>query len=595
MNGKFQRTVACACVLSMMVLAVVGCKKQEETVDETTAEVEETTEQQKENGKIFGGISIVEITEIAYHGEELRTSAEKIATKLEEMGASEIKLIEGTPSGDGYAVELGCEENDNRLMELDENSAIVSTYMGRILAAVKSDVFSHELAANMLYEFICDAKHTDSFTKTVKLHDAKAVELENGVTVKQFDKLPATAVSKPHFAGTTKLDATKYQVGEIMEFEISFKNAFEITGCPQFFYELRADDGKNISGLVDGKSGTISISTVMTTPGFVHLKVSPAFDDGSIIPDTDIYEGGACAAIEKIEQNLEEPEDFDEFWSAQKARLDEIGLEVAYKTEMPAANGYVAYDIGIKCVDGTVATGVLTMPKNATAKGLGAKIIYYGYGKASAVSPVYGTNKIVLAVNNHGIKNYDQSDAYYKEAAEKYDGFGFDTATNKDPNTSAFLNMMLRDIQAARYIMSMPEYNGEGIYLTGGSMGGMQAVCVAAQIGSENVSYLELTYPWCSDFGGAMLGKLPSRWVPEILDENGELVSGLLYFDPVNHAKRVTCDVSLSSCLGDYIVQPSGQVVLFKAFASENKTFKFRQNATHSYSSPEDESYEVIF
>ncbi len=397
-----------------------------------------------------------------------------------------------------------------------------------------------------------------------------------------------------YFDGTCEKDALTYKLNEEIKFNISLYNKDgEIIGCPKFSYTITGDDGQKISDTVDGTSGTLTLTTKLTKAGFVRVVVKAVELDGkTAIEGFDTYEGGAGADLKNVTQSLAEPSDFDEFWEAQIQRLPSFTLGDVKLTEIATdKSNFVAYDVEIPCVDGSKpATGVLTMPKNASAGSLSAEIQFYGYGHNVAAEPVFKTGTIVINVNSHGLKNTGMPDSYYTDyqAEITKDGkkFGFYTEDNKNPETCYFLNMHLRNIQLARYILAMPEYNGKGIVMSAGSMGAMQAIALAANIGN-NAKQLKIMYPWLSDIGGKSTGKVASIFQPETVDADGNVIAeGLLYFDSVNFAKRVSCPVTLGARLGDYTCPPSGMVVIYKAFASNDKSLEFRQNATHGYVSP---------
>ncbi len=436
------------------------------------------------------------------------------------------------------------------------------------------------------------------FTATLK-PDAS---YEKNYILFNFDK---DSKMDAYFNGTTTKDALSYAVGEEIEFNISLISDGRVIGAQKFQYTIEGDDGQKKTETVSGKDGTLTVKTKLNSPGFVHLTVKALENDGTVISNYKVYEGGAGAGIQNIQQTHAEPSDFDAFWSEQIARIDALGVQVISKTEMPSNNdAYYVYDVHIKCVDGSQpATGVLTVPKNAAAGTLKAKMLFTGYsdGKVQAMGAVFEKDTIVLNVNSHGAANYGKDAAYYTEMTNeitKTDGnktykFGFYTEDNKDPETCYFLNMHLRNTQLARYLVSLPEYNGEGVTLEAGSMGAMQATFVAWQL-REDAGLLKISYPWLSDLHDATDGKLKSIFFPALRD-GGELVEGLFYYDTLNFAKRVSssCKVQMYCRLGDYTCPPSGQVLVYNAFTTSDKELTFRQNGTHGTVTGDNITYTV--
>ncbi len=392
---------------------------------------------------------------------------------------------------------------------------------------------------------------------------------------------------KTYFKGTSEKDALSYTCGEDMKFNISLLCEGRVISCPQFRWEITADDGQQIrSGTVSGRNGTLALSASISTPGFVRLIVTPCDENGKAIDGMETFDGGAGADVLQLEQGLPEPEDFDSFWKTQIALLDEVEPEIISMVEVDSGTaGYVAYDVKIKCVGPTPVSGILTMPKGAKAGSLKAQMTFNGYGY-TGVTPVCAPNTLYFNVNAHGIDNL-QDDEYYKEFEQSHYKYGWDEEENKSPETCYFLYMDLRNIQGARWLLTRPEYDGKGLYLRGGSQGAMQCVAVSAFV-KETVD-LELFIPWMADLGGKEAGRIKG-WVPEANSD----VTGILYFDTANLAKRVTCPVRISGYLGDYTCPPSTLIVLYKNFsASSQKSLTLTQNGTHGRYPKDSYSYSL--
>ena len=382
-----------------------------------------------------------------------------------------------------------------------------------------------------------------------------------------------------YFKGSTTRDAVGYKCGEDIEFRLELSDGARRFGCPLFKWEMYGDDGAKSSGMAPGESGTIDLHTTLAKPGFVHVIVTACALDGTPLPTIDKFEGGAGAEIDKIEQGTPDPDDFDEFWKGQLARLDEVEPRVLYMNEIDSGDpDYRSYDIRLECVGPMPVSGILTLPRDAKPKSLRGRLGFHGYSFAVS-NVVRQPNTAYFQVNIHGINNFDKQ-SYYDEFSKAHAGFGFDRNENKSPETCYFLYVILRDIQAARYLKSIPEYDGGGVLLDGGSMGALQAVSVAAHI--DFAAGLNIYIPWLCDLGGIKVGRLRG-WRPEP-------DAGVMYFDTAIQAKRVTCPVEITCGLGDYVCPPSTEVVLWHNFKTQKK-ITFIQNMTHPYRPPEIISY----
>ena len=383
-----------------------------------------------------------------------------------------------------------------------------------------------------------------------------------------------------YFRGSTTKDAVGYLCGEEMRFELELVHDGKIFGVPLFKWEAYGDDGSVSSGILPGETGRAVITTSISKPGFVHLIVTACTLDGKPLDGIDKFEGGAGAELDRIEQGVADPEDFDEFWARQLARLDAVEPEVLMKKEVDSGDSdYVSYDIRLRSVGDVPVSGILTMPRNAAPGSLAGRIYFHGYGFAGGI--IYREpGAICLDVSIHGHENLREQ-AYYDEYAKKHAGFAFDREENKRPETCFFADLILRDIQAVRWLRTLPEYDGKGFMISGGSMGAMQSVNVAAHI--DDAVKLTINVPWLCDLGGIKVGRLRG-WRPEFDD-------GVRYFDTAAQASRVKCPVDISCGLGDYVCPPSGEVVLWHNFRTP-KTIRFIQNKTHPYNPVEVIAYE---
>ena len=159
--------------------------------------------------------------------------------------------------------------------------------------------------------------------------------------------------------------------------------------------------------------------------------------------------------------------------------------------------------------------------------------------------------------------------------------YGFSAEDYKDPSQSYFRNMILRDVQALRYLKTIPEWNGRDIQLTGGSMGAFQATAVAAL--EPGVTDLSVFIVWMCDVSGRSVGRL-AGWLPEYTDN-------LNYFDSVNFASRVKCPTTISQAgLIDYTATPTGVAAYYNALRVK-KSVTFVQSADHTLSPIRRETY----
>ena len=204
---------------------------------------------------------------------------------------------------------------------------------------------------------------------------------------------------------------------------------------------------------------------------------------------------------------------------------------------------------------------------------------YMGYGVASA-TPSSSPGMLTLSINVHGIENGREAE-YYK--SQNLTNYGFNSGENARPETSYFLGMILRVLRSLELLKTQPEWNGQDLVVSGGSQGGFQAIAGAAL--DQDVTQCLAHIPWLCDLGGPTAGRLKG-WRPDY-------TKGLGYFDAVNMAKRVACEISISAGLGDYVCPPSGVTVLYNNLKSQ-KRLELIQGKTHQFN-PKKSSQKIVW
>ena len=385
-----------------------------------------------------------------------------------------------------------------------------------------------------------------------------------------------------YFVGETDKNPLEYVVGEEITFTVTLKADGETISAPLFVYEIEQDgNGLVKRDHVDGTSGTAVIKTTLESPGFVKIYVAATSASGTELKGVSPFNGGAGVSVGKITQTVTEPEDFDEFWQGELAKLDEIEPKVTIVKDLSEDYpGFNVWDVRIDCV-GDPVSGYISFPKDAEPASLPILIGYTGYGVVS-LAPTVRNEYIVFAVNAHSIENDREPEYYTALSRGELISYGFNYKENLDRDKVYFKNMILRDVQALRYLKTLPEWDGENISLNGGSQGGFQATAVAAL--DPEVSYLYTGYTWMCDIGSSSAGRLPG-WQPDYTD-------ALRYYDTINFARRVKCYTSITAGLGDNVSTPSSIMSMYNAMTCP-RTLNFVQNMTHYYTPPVSDTFTI--
>lgn len=391
-----------------------------------------------------------------------------------------------------------------------------------------------------------------------------------------------------YFIGVTDKDSLGYEIGEEIEFTISLLAGGELASCARFDWTMAGDDGKSSSGSESGITGMLTLKTTLENNGFVMVTVKAIGADGNEI-DSDIrFSGAAGVHPELLTITVPEPEDFDEYWKAAIDEMMAVEPEIIEMEEIEGKSGFKAYNMKLACAGNdkwtgeTYVAGYLTYPTNASAKSLKIKATFQGYGVNSA-SPSYSDGYITFSVCGHSIEQGQDPSYYSALSGNELKSHGWSTAENADPKNVYFRYMILRDLQALRFMKEYFGENGNGLWdgdtvtLSGSSQGGFQVIALAAL--DKDVDSISAGVPWLCDIGGYTDGKkIKSSFRPDFAE-------GLGYFDSATFASRITCNVSISAGLGDPLCPPAGVAVMYNALNCP-KSLIFGQNRTHSYNPP---------
>lgn len=390
---------------------------------------------------------------------------------------------------------------------------------------------------------------------------------------------PILAKGAAYLYGETEKDAISYRVGEPVRFRIRLTDTadFGLTyRCAELVWRAEADDGQLWSGTDSGDSGRLTLTFSLKAPGSIRVTVEACGRGGEKLGEVQPFVGGAICGFEQIRTGKECPKDFDAFWQTQLGELDGVPPELLYidPADSPDPN-FRAYSIGIRshAADAPV-TGYLTVPKNAKAGSLKIRMFFYGYNASFSPSPQCADGCMTLAVNAHSMENGREKRYYTDLQNGALKHYGFEAEDYRDPSGSYFRNMILRDVQALRFLKTRKEWNGKDIQLFGGSMGGFQATAVAAL--EPGVTELSVFIVWMCDVSGRSIGRL-AGWLPDYTEN-------LNYFDSVYFAARVTCPTVITQAgLIDYTATPTGVAAYYNALRVK-KQVTFVQSADHGLS-----------
>lgn len=284
------------------------------------------------------------------------------------------------------------------------------------------------------------------------------------------------------------------------------------------------------------KDGKATLIGKLDEPGFLLLRATSGKSSALAAAGYDPLQ---------LKPSLPVPEDFDAFWTAQKAELAKVPMKPTLTPVQTAVKGVDAFDLQVECL-GKPVSGYFGRPKNAKPKSLPAILHVHGAGVrgSNPGSVFWAANEggmLSLDINAHGIPNGKPKEFYDALAAGELKDYR--SLGNKDREQCYFKGMFLRLIRAIDFLTAQPEWDGKTLIVYGSSQGGFQAFAAAGL--DERVSFFCAGVPAGCDHTGSQANRI-AGW-PKIVpnDAEGKPDAAALqtsrYFDCVNFATRAQC------------------------------------------------------
>jgi cephalosporin-C deacetylase len=285
-------------------------------------------------------------------------------------------------------------------------------------------------------------------------------------------------------------------------------------------------------------NGILSIpSFTLKNPGFLQCIVT-AFYEGKE------YRGLATAGYEpmSIKPTVENPKDFLTFWDKAKTELAKVPLD-ARMTLLPerCTENVNVYHVNIQNFRiGARLYGILCVPKKegkypALLHVPGAGIRPYSGDIANAEKGI-----ITLTIGIHGIPVNLDASVYNNLSAGPLNGYPYFNLDNKD--RYYYKRVYVGCVRANDFIMSLPQFDGTNLGVTGGSQGGALSIVTAAL--DSRVKFLAAYYPALSDMTGYLNGRA-GGW-PHLFNKDNlafnnskEKIETIGYYDVVNFARQL--------------------------------------------------------
>jgi cephalosporin-C deacetylase len=307
--------------------------------------------------------------------------------------------------------------------------------------------------------------------------------------------------------------------------------------------------------------GLVIEAGTMKEPGFLRCVVTTAVDGREYRSV-----GTVAYAPERILPVVEDPPDFDAFWTGAKEALAKLPIDARLtpKPELStgAADAYMVslQNVGSDSKGASRFYGILAVPRAEgtfpalmSPPGAGARP-YRG------LVDLAGKGFITLQVGIHGVPVDLPAEVYDNLLAGPFgSGRGYTAFNLDDRERYYYRRVYLGCVRANDFLVGHPKWDGKNLVVTGGSQGGALTITTAGL--DPRVTAIAPYYPALSDMAGYLKGRA-GGW-PHLFKEEPDghrspaKIRTAAYYDVVNFARRVKATGLYSWGWNDEVCPPT--------------------------------------
>lgn len=385
-----------------------------------------------------------------------------------------------------------------------------------------------------------------------------------------------------------------YKTGEKVKFTISVLH----NGNPIKDAKIRYEVGPEKMEPVIKESTVLSKGTLtvdagtLKTPGFLRC-IAFAEVDGKE------YKGLATAGFDPlaIAPTVENPSGFLQFWEEAKAEAARIPMDPQMILIPERSNEKVnVYHVSFQNFrNRSHIYGILCVPKKegkypALLKVPGAGVRPYAGDIAKAEQGV-----ITLEIGIHGVPVNLPAEVYSDLGSGPLSGYQYFNMDNRD--RYYYKRVYLGCVRANDFLVSLPQFDGENLGVSGGSQGGALSIITAAL--DPRVKFLAADYPALSDVTGYLKGRA-GGW-PHMFDKNNlpynnsrEKIETVAYYDVVNFARHVKIPGYYSWGFNDETCPPTSMYAAYNVIKAPKELFLALETGHWTYPEQRERSSQWI-
>lgn len=264
---------------------------------------------------------------------------------------------------------------------------------------------------------------------------------------------------------------------------------------------------------------------------------------------------GFVVEPEKFQPGTSRPQDFDEYWNAEKAALHSLPMEIKSVRVDNIEAGFSCSDVELNCTGPKPARGYFAKPDSALSKSLPIVLFVRAAGvkgdwcqskpKDAMNYAKMGNGALAFDLNAHGMLNGQPQEYYDDQEKGELKNYWEIGMENRDE--CYFRGMYLRLLRTLDFLTAQPGWDGKRIIVIGESQGGGQAL-VAAGL-DHRVTAVVATVPAMCDFGAKLHGGIGGWPNPfKYFGNKEKMLETLPYFDAAHILKN--CNATLVTEIG---------------------------------------------
>jgi cephalosporin-C deacetylase-like acetyl esterase len=264
------------------------------------------------------------------------------------------------------------------------------------------------------------------------------------------------------------------------------------------------------------------------------------------------------------------PTDFEQYWNSQLEKLAKVKMD-AKLTLLPSQCTDKVNVYQVKIASVRPMYGILAIPKKPGKYPAVMRVPGAGVHKIGGYISPAEEGMITLDLGIHGIPLTESNELYLALSNGSLNSYYTLNIHSRDKYY--YINVYLGCVRAAAYLTTLPEFDGNNLFVVGGSQGGALSIVTAALY--PKVTAIMSFFPALCD-QQAYLYDRAGGWPHHFYFNKGnngikEVAQVVQYYDVVNFARILKTPTFMSFGYNDLTCAPTSTYSAWNALATEQK------------------------